>query len=227
MVSSPRSRSVDLVIMGASRAVGSLVVTVPSVAYLLQPNPNKHHGHGHGEGEYGAHDDHKEGHEDGKENVDEDSSDPEKDDGESKNEESTEQDQSQQDEDTQESTQEVAQDTPNTSDDTSTEHTEEKDGGGNVEGVQFKGATSGGSREGEQGDTRKRVPDSKGFYKKRIESDYGNRQGALDENESEDGDKVFSWRCLFPPSSVADHSNSQLLLNLLAFQIRSLKSRRG
>jgi len=65
-----------------------------------------------------------------------------------------------------------------------------------VEGVQFKGATKAGDESNEQTDTRKHIPDPKGYNKLRIESDYGMRQGVSDEEDGtrdEDGkvkDKV-------------------------------------
>ena len=65
----------------------------------------------------------------------------------------------------------------------------EKEGGQDVEGVQFKGATSGGTEEGEQGDTRKHIPDAKGFNKKRIESHYGGKQGEAQSPEQDPSDK--------------------------------------
>lgn len=81
-------------------------------------------------------------------------------------------------------------DTPDTSDDEGAQKAvQEKEGGQNVEGVQFKGATSGGTEEGEQGDTRKHIPDAKGFSKKRIESDYGGKQGEAQEPEQDPSDK--------------------------------------
>ena len=81
-------------------------------------------------------------------------------------------------------------DTPDTSDDESSENTtHEKEGGQNVEGVQFKGATSGGTKEGEQGDTRKLIPDAKGFNKKRIESHYGGKEGEAQDPEQDPNDK--------------------------------------
>lgn len=81
-------------------------------------------------------------------------------------------------------------DTPDTSDDEGSESTvQEKEGGQDVEGVQFKGATSSGTEEGEQGDTRKHIPDAKGFSKKRIESDYGNKQGEAQEPEQDPSGK--------------------------------------
>lgn len=67
----------------------------------------------------------------------------------------------------------------------------EVESGSNVEGVRFKGATSGGTREGEQGDTRKHIPDAKGFNKKRIESDYGKEQGQLEGEDSSGTDKAL------------------------------------
>ena len=73
--------------------------------------------------------------------------------------------------------------TPVTSDDEESQGAAHvTDSGENVEGVQFKGATSGGTRDGEQGDTRKHIPDAKGGNKKRIESDYGKRQGVAGED---------------------------------------------
>ena len=78
--------------------------------------------------------------------------------------------------------------TPDTSDDEESQNTAHvTDSGENVEGVQFKGATSGASMEGETGDTRKHIPDAKGGNKKRIESDYGKTQGvAADDNLDKD-----------------------------------------
>ncbi len=60
----------------------------------------------------------------------------------------------------------------------------ETESGGDVEGVQFKGAT----KDGAKGDTRKHLPDSKGGTKKRIESDYGVRQGTSDEQPERDAE---------------------------------------
>ncbi|KAL8944692.1 MAG: hypothetical protein Q9216_000260 [Gyalolechia sp. 2 TL-2023] len=61
----------------------------------------------------------------------------------------------------------------------------EVDSGGNVEGVRFKGPTAGGTKEGEQGDTRKHIPDAKGGAKKRIESDYGKAQGVAQDDDKD------------------------------------------
>ena len=59
-----------------------------------------------------------------------------------------------------------------------------------MEGVRGKGAT----KDGPAGDTRKHIPDAKGYNKKRIESDYGHSQSpdTSEENEPDKGDKVNS-----------------------------------
>lgn len=61
------------------------------------------------------------------------------------------------------------------------------EGKGSVEGVQFKGATNAGDDDNKMGDTRKREPDSKGAFKKRIDSGYGKDlgQGGPIDDESE------------------------------------------
>lgn len=72
------------------------------------------------------------------------------------------------------------EDTPDTSEDEEPQDTaREVDSGGKVEGVQFKGAT----KHGEVGDTRKHIPDAKGGAKKRIESDYGMKQGVKEDDD--------------------------------------------
>lgn len=77
------------------------------------------------------------------------------------------------------------QDTPDTSDDESSIDKEHRTGpGGNVEGVQFKGAT----KDGQMGDVRKHIPDAKGGNKKRIESDAGIRQGVADNEPMRDAE---------------------------------------
>ena len=66
----------------------------------------------------------------------------------------------------------------------------ETEAGNDVEGVRGKGAT----KDGPAGDTRKHIPDAKGYNKKRIESDYGHSQSpdTSEENEPDKGDKVNS-----------------------------------
>ena len=192
------------------RAIGSLVVTVPSVAYLIQPQLKKAsddgHGHGHG-AEHGSDDKggpvedtepgdlvpnlHK------KESGDEDAGDDQADsqeNGENKSE-------AESDDSDSEPEGEKQDDTPDSSDNEEPQSTaHETDSGQNVEGVQFKGPTSGGTAEGEQGDTRKHIPDAKGGSKKRIESHYGKRLGeaAGDDPEPADEDKVREWQPLSP-----------------------------
>ena len=168
------------------RAITSLAVTIPSVYYLMQPQIERYqhperHGHGgHGGHEgHDEHDEHDEHGEDGKSGEE----------GGSSEEESGDKKSEDQDEGGEEDKGEE-KDTPNTSDDDGPENiAHETESGGNVEGVQFKGATSGGTRDGEQGDTRKHIPDAKGFNKKRIESDYGRRQGEAQKPEQDASNK--------------------------------------
>lgn len=161
-------------------AITSTVVTVPCIWYLWPPSKKKNdHGHGHdehkgqkanGEASGSEGEEHSsEGEEAGDAGEDATAKQEEKED--EKSESGSESEEGQ-------------QDTPETSDDESSDVPHEKEGGGNVEGVQFKGATKGGTREGEQGDTRKHVPDAKGGSKKRIESDYGIVQGAAQDDDA-------------------------------------------
>ena len=165
-------------------------MTIPSVAYLIQPQLKKASadGHGHGHGELVPNLHKKEtGHEDA--GDDQASS---QDAGESKSEAAS-------DDSDPENDGEKQDDTPDSSDGEESQNTaHETDSGQNVEGVQFKGPTSGGTAEGEQGDTRKHIPDAKGGNKKRIESHYGKRLGeaASDDPEPDDEDKVGEWQAL-------------------------------
>ncbi|KAI4185609.1 MAG: hypothetical protein L6R41_004012 [Letrouitia leprolyta] len=183
-------------------AIGSGIVTIPSIIYLLQPNPNSHHGHGHDEGN---HEDH------GEEHSNEESSAAESEDGEQSSGEEPREGKTQEggaEEGTSDdgsttswsdeqsrpdhTVYDAGQGTPETSGDEDTkEGAYEVESGGNVSGVRFKGATSGGTEEGEQGDTRKHIPDAKGGAKKRIESDYAKSQGVA-QDESKDSSKGAS-----------------------------------
>ena len=166
------------------RAIGSIVVTVPSVWYLLQPDPNKKHEHGHGDE---GHEEHKEHGEHGEEEGEggeatesEKSEESAADAGEKP--EGNEEDKP----DDSESEGRDQQEAPETSDDEESEdvaYEKGKKSGGNVEGVQFKGATNAGDETNEQTDTRKHIPDAKGYNKLRIESDYGKRQGVSDDED--------------------------------------------
>lgn len=167
------------------RAVGAIAVTVPTCWYLLQPDPNKGHGHGHGEG-HGDHEgeeEHEETHESTEDEpaekdeealVDEEKAESTGDDGN----DARASDDSGSDE-------EKGQETPDTSDDDDEPKNvpHETDSGGDVEGVQFKGASKMVKEDDDKGDTRKHIPDAKGFNKKRIESKYGNRLGVDEEGD--------------------------------------------
>ena len=210
------------------RLIGSITVTVPTCYYLLQQTPTADHSHG----EHGH--DHGEEHEkEGEDKHEEDST-------ESKTEESEKPEESahdssegstegskqaDSDDQKQESSEENSgeesdgstdggkeeQDTPATSGDEGSGNTaHEVDGGDNVEGVRFKGATKGGTKEGEQGDTRKHIPDAKGYNKKRIESDYGMKQGQVADEPGTD-DQVRFGKLQFRRSTDLASFRSRLL----------------
>ena len=189
------------------RAIGAGIVTVPSLWYLSQPqierfqNGGKSHGgHGHGNDE---HDEHS-GEADGGEEVDEAGGDAGNGPSEEENENQDkggQGDQGEQDlgaltEDSPDDSdsENGGKPTPTTPGDKGKDDTaKETESGGNVEGVQFKGATSGGIGDNnEQGDTRKHIPDAKGGSKKRIESDSAITQGEADstEHDPHNEDKV-------------------------------------
>lgn len=169
-------------------------MTVPSCAYLLQSSPKEDHGHGHGNEGHGEHGEHKEHEEqsesegDGEKSTekggDDDANAESKDsEGKEKSSDDTGSDEGHDKSEDSDSDEDKKQDTPDTSDDESSKNeVHEAEGGGDVEGVQFKGPTKGGP----EGDTRKHVPDAKGGNKKRIESDYGKRQGTSDDQPQRD-----------------------------------------
>ncbi|KAL8903689.1 MAG: hypothetical protein Q9207_003758 [Kuettlingeria erythrocarpa] len=189
----------------SNRAIGAAVVTIPSAAYLIQSRPKREHGHGHDEGDHDGHEasqegvekaerggDHEEKPEDGaqgdvKEGGDGDSP-PEDGSTGSEPDKPTRPDHSVED---------AGQGTPETPRRDPHEGAHEVQSGGNVEGVRFKGATSGGDRVGEegqpeQGDVRKHIPDAKGGAKKRISSKYGKPQGGPVEGDEEWPNRRFS-----------------------------------
>ena len=183
-------------LIGSSRALGAAIVTIPSTWYLMQPQIKRwnrpkgsgHGGHGHdGEGN----DEHGKESEGREENEGQESA---EDKGEDEKKESGGQGDESEDSDSDDGGQ---QDTPDTSEDEGSDNgTKVVDTGKNVEGVQFKGATSGGTKDNnEQGDTRKRIPDAKGGNKKRIESDYAKRQGEAQKSEQDPSNKDL---VLFP-----------------------------
>ena len=178
-------------------------MTLPSCWYLLQPSPNKGHGHGHGDEEHGEHEEHEEPEvKDGEGEASEESKEPEgeSEEGKKGSEEAVE------DLGQGESGDEPAGENSAEEQDASSEQLPGDNlldakknpdnqakvvgGGGNTEGVQFKGATSAGTGDNnEQGDTRKHIPDAKGGNKKRIESDYGIRQGVNDDEPDKDNEQ--------------------------------------
>lgn len=192
------------------RAIGAGIVTVPSLWYLSQPqiekftNPNKSHGgHGH---EHGEHDEHDEEAEGGEGAEDGEGGEKGEDSGQDGGNESGEEKDESQGEEGEGGKEITDEDTPaggEKTDDSDNEggnqitpeipsdkgkdgNSREENSGGNVEGVQFKGAVAGGSKgNNEQGDTRKHIPDAKGANKKRIESDYAERQGVADSSEQD------------------------------------------
>lgn len=161
------------------RAITSVAITLPCIWYLWPPSKKSHeHEHGH---EHGHEHDDQISHKD-----DEESSD---DAGNAENTESTEaareeradkqvETESVKSDDS--DNQEGEQGTPDTSDDESDTFLHEKEGGNEAEGVKFKGPT----KNGPPGDTRKHIPDAKGANKKRIESDYGERQGVAEGDDA-------------------------------------------
>ncbi|KAL8857516.1 MAG: hypothetical protein Q9178_005844 [Gyalolechia marmorata] len=189
----------------STRAIGAALVTIPSVGYLIQPQLKRRSGHGHDEGGHGGHGEEDahggadEGHGNTEEGEESETEKPEggeeASDGDSSSEDASEEKSSSSGIDDRlrpdHSVLDAGQGSPETSggkDPKAGAH--EVDSGSNVEGVRFKGATSGGTREGEQGDTRKHIPDAKGFNKLRIESDYGKEQGKLEDEDSAHTDKA-------------------------------------
>ena len=154
----------------------------------MQPQIERiQHPEKHGHGGHGGHEEHNEHDEEGDSNEDGESGEEKGEDqsegGEEASKEGEEDETSANDSSSQDSEQD-------TSDEEGSENAiHEKEGGQDVEGVQFKGATSGGTKEGEQGDTRKHIPDAKGFNKKRIESHYGGKQGEAQNPEQDPSDK--------------------------------------
>lgn len=182
-----------------ARALGSFTVTTPAIYYLIAnaPEPVGDHGHGHDEGDHGE-DKHGEKEESGDlagasaEGTEEttEEQDGENADGPNESSEGTQENlenegsKSEGDETSdgksEDSGESLGHDTPDTEEDEEPKDTaREVDSSSEVEGVQFKGPT----RHGEVGDTRKHIPDAKGGAKKRIESDYGMRQGVKEDGE--------------------------------------------
>ena len=176
------------------RAITSTVITLPCLWYLIQPQLHKsEHGGGHGHGGHEGHGKGSEEHGDAEEEGSEEGGSKEES-SEDEGKTEPEGEEGSEDGDSSESGSEGGQDTPDSSDDEEAGNTaHEKEGGGNVEGVQFKGSTSGGTKVGEQGDVRKHIPDAKGANKKRIESEYGNQLGEAEQSEQDPKNKDLVW----------------------------------
>ena len=179
-----------------SRAITSIAITLPSVYYLMQPQIDRYqHPEKYVHGGHGGHEGHDEHGEEGK--VDEEGGSSEggdsgdekvEDQGEGGEEESKGETEEGNSDDSDRQGEE--KNTPGTSDDEGSENTaHEVESGQNVEGVQFKGASSAGTSGGGQDDTRKHIPDAKGGYKKRIESHYGGKEGEAQEPEQDPRNK--------------------------------------
>ena len=188
------------------------MVTIPCFWYLLQPQLHKtEHSGGH---EHGEHDQHAEESHEGEDGKGEDGNG----DGDSgvgdEGKGSTEEKSQNRGEDDLENggqggegdseggdsgdvNNEGGQDTHDTSEDEgASNYPHEKEGGGHVEGVRFKGAAQA-TKEGERFDTRKHIPDAKGGNKKRIESHYGQQQGVA-QDASQDPSKEDLVRLIVP-----------------------------
>ncbi len=155
----------------------------------MQPQIERYqHPEKHGHGGHGGHDEHS-GHGEQGAGDEEGGSDEGGESGDEKSEDEGEGGDGDESKSDDSSNEGAEKDTPDTSDDEGLEDTtHEKEGGQNVEGVQFKGASSG-TKDGEQGDTRKHIPDAKGFSKKRIESNYGGKEGEAQNPEQDPSDK--------------------------------------
>ncbi|KAL8930690.1 MAG: hypothetical protein Q9208_000561 [Pyrenodesmia sp. 3 TL-2023] len=198
--------------MVSHRAIGAAIVTIPSVAYLLQSRPKGGHGHGHDEGSHGEDEGDHNKHEAGQEEAEkaEEGEGPEEQlEGGAQGDAKEGGDSAGASEDGSTSTasdgpvrpdhsvEDAGQGTPETPRKDPHEGAHEVESGGNAEGVRFKGATSGGSRVGEggrpeQGDVRKHIPDAKGGAKKRISSEYGKRQGSPVEGDEGSTNRRFA-----------------------------------
>ena len=171
-------------------------MTVPSVFYLIQPQlqPKKSHGHGHGDESHGSEHDEEAEHKEGGSSEDKEDEEEGSGDG-AADEQKTDENASAESEDVEgegssgESESSATKVLTSPGDKGPDTEAHETEGGGNVEGVRFKGATSGGTKEGEQGDTRKHIPDAKGGSKKRIESDYAKTQGEATSSEQDPDNK--------------------------------------
>jgi len=164
------------------RLISAIAVTVPS-CYFLWPEAS----HADAHGAHGAHDEHAEEHE---EEHEEASEEPKEEAEDSKEDEAPKEeasdDESKADDKNPEQPEEEKQSEPK-GDSSKPDKTEpEEKSNQKVDGVQFKGKTAAGDDNNEMTDTRKREPDSKGAFKKRIDSGYGKNLGE-GPSQNEDG----------------------------------------
>lgn len=77
-----------------------------------------------------------------------------------------------------------------------TEGANQPENKGDVAGVKFKGPTNEGDENNKMPDERKREPDGKGGFKKRIDSGYGKNLGEGPEKRDDGSQSVSRKRCL-------------------------------
>lgn len=160
------------------RAITSVAITLPCIWYLWPPLKKSHeHEHGHG------HDDqvsHEESHKDDEESSDSADSAENTENTEATEEKREEQAETESVNSDDSDNQGGEQDTPDSSEDESDTILHEKEDGNEAQGVRFKGP----AKNAPPGDTRTHIPDTKGGNKKRIESDYGERQGVAEGDDT-------------------------------------------
>lgn len=177
--------------------IGSIAVTVPTCAYLLQAGPDKsHHDHDGSHDHHEAQDSHDESESEGSEDDDDND---QKDAGSGKEDEDGAQETEGEQDDGNGGGDEAANgdeqggsgkrspvedgfDETDKSENIEKDAGKVKEEGSGVEGVRFKGAT----KDGPAADERRLIPDNKGGNKRRINSSYGKSLGQPDDGNPED-----------------------------------------
>lgn len=162
--------------------ISAIAVTIPS-CYFLWPEAS----HGDAHGAHGAHEEHEEHDEEASEEPkEEESTEDSKEEDAPKEEaapaEESKEDESKGDESKKDDSEQKEAPKEGKPGKTEAESTSNK----KVDGVQFKGKTGAGDDNNEMTDSRKREPDSKGAFKKRIDSHYAKDLGP-GPSKSEDG----------------------------------------
>lgn len=191
--------------------ISAVAVTIPS-CYFLWPSAS----HADAHGAHGDHEEHEDEHEEAEEPKEEDApaeeDEPKEEeskseeaapkDEESKEEESKDDGEKSEDKDSEESASKEDKDTSmkqpqsnapkegESKSKTTSDGENMPENKGNIEGVQFKGKSSAGDEDNEIPDVRKREPDSKGAFKKRIDSAYGKNLGEGPEKDDEGNEEV-------------------------------------